>query len=70
MRASVRVASAAPGDVVGAGGSGPASVAEYPGAVGEQEAVFEVGSGRYSFAGPELAPNGAASFGTGLSGRP
>jgi len=69
VRASVRVPSAAPADVVEAGGSGPARVAEYPGAVGQHEAVFEVGSGRYSFSGPELAPTGGESLGTGLSSR-
>jgi alpha-L-rhamnosidase len=55
VRASVRVPSAAPHEVVEAGGSGPNSVAAFPGAIGHQEAVFEVGSGRYSFSGPDFA---------------
>ena len=53
VRASVRVPSANPLDVVGAGG-GPMSVGGYPGAIGQMEAVFEVGSGSYSFSGPTL----------------
>ena len=38
-------------------------MADYPGAIGEKEAVFEVGSGRHSFSGPELVPTEAPSFG-------
>ena len=55
VRASVHVPSARPGEVVGADGTGPGSIADYPGAIGQREAVFEVGPGRYSFSGPHLA---------------
>jgi hypothetical protein len=43
-------------DVV-SGNAGPMSVGGYPGAIGQKEAVFEVGSGSYSFSGPALGPN-------------
>jgi alpha-L-rhamnosidase len=55
VRARVRVPSARPEEVVGAGGTGPASIADYPGAIGQREAVFEVGPGTYSFFGPPPA---------------
>jgi alpha-L-rhamnosidase len=54
VRASVRVPSARPLEVRDAGGAAPASVADFPGAIGQMEAVFEVGSGSYSFSGPGL----------------
>jgi alpha-L-rhamnosidase len=56
VRASVRVPSSKPMDVV-SGNAGPMSVGGYPGAIGQKEAVFEVGSGSYSFSGPALGPN-------------
>ena len=56
VQASVRVPSSRPGDVVDGHGAAPAAVAAYPGATGKLEAVFEVGSGSYSFSGPELVP--------------
>jgi len=59
VTASVRIPSASPVSVVGPDGRGPTTVAHYPGALGELEAVFEVGSGRYSFTGPDLPPRGA-----------
>jgi len=52
VRASVRVPSARPDQVVDGNGTGPVAVAEYPGALGQREAVFEVGSGVYMFTGP------------------
>ncbi len=55
VRARVCVPSAYPLEVVGVG-AGPMSVDRYPGALGQKEAVFEVGSGRYSFSGPPLMP--------------
>jgi alpha-L-rhamnosidase len=58
---SVHVASARPLEVVDGNGVGPVAVADYPGAVGQKEAVFEVGSGSYSFSGPELVPGAAAA---------
>jgi alpha-L-rhamnosidase len=54
VRASVRVPSARPGGVVDNEGTGPVAVTDYPGALGQREAVFEVGSGNRSFSGPEL----------------
>jgi alpha-L-rhamnosidase len=57
VRASVRVPSARPSEVVDGDGAGPVSVADYPGAIGQKEAVFEVGSGNYSFSGPEPVPS-------------
>ncbi len=56
VSASVRVPSTEPLGVVDAGGSGPQDVADYPGAIGQKEAVFEVGSGHHSFTGPGLLP--------------
>jgi alpha-L-rhamnosidase len=55
VRASVRVPSSRPNEVVDGDGAGPAALADFPGAAGAGEAVFEVGSGNYSFSGPELA---------------
>jgi alpha-L-rhamnosidase len=52
VQASVRVPSARPGEVVDGHGRGPAAVAGYPGAIGQEEAVFEVGPGSHSFSGP------------------
>ena len=54
VRASIHVPSSQPADVVDDEGRGPTAVADYPGGLGQQEAVFEVGSGSYSFSGPEL----------------
>ena len=56
VRASVHVPSARPLEVIDSNGTGPVAVADYPGAVSQQEAVFEVGSGSYSFFGPVLVP--------------
>jgi alpha-L-rhamnosidase len=56
VQASVRVPSARPLEVRDGTGAGPVSVADFPGAIGGKEAVFEVGSGAYSFSGPRLAP--------------
>ena len=53
VRASVHVPSARPGEVVGADGAGPGLIGDYPGAIGQREAVFEVGPGQYSFSGPQ-----------------
>jgi alpha-L-rhamnosidase len=58
VRASVRVPSARPLEVVGGDGMTPKAVGVYPGSVGQMEAVFEVGSGAYSFSGPDLALSG------------
>ena len=58
VRASVRVPSARPLEVVGGDGMTPKTVGVYPGSVGQMEAVFEVGSGAYSFSGPDLALGG------------
>ena len=54
VRASVRVPSARPGDVVDIEGTAPIAVADHPGGLGQREAVFDVGSGSYSFSAPEL----------------
>lgn len=54
-RASVRIPSAEPAAVLDGAGRGPASVADYPGQTGQREAVFEVGSGEYTFSGPALS---------------
>jgi alpha-L-rhamnosidase len=55
VTASVRIPSDDPAAVRDQAGSGPESVAGYPGAPGAQEAVFTVGSGSHEFAGPALA---------------
>src|SRR6185437_749209 len=52
VRASVRVPSGQAGEVRDAAGRPPAGVAEFPGAPGVMEAVFEVGPGRHEFSGP------------------
>jgi alpha-L-rhamnosidase len=67
-RASVRVPSARPSEVVGDDGLKPTTVAAYPGVMGQMEAVFEVGSGSYTFSGPDLALSGALPLADG-SGR-
>lgn len=53
VTASVHVPSADPEEVVGPGGARPERIGDYPGAFGQREAVFEIGSGRSSFRGPE-----------------
>ena len=60
VTASVRLASAAPGQVRTAGGRGPDAVAGFPGAPGVQEAVFETGSGVHEFSGPAVTETGPA----------
>jgi alpha-L-rhamnosidase len=55
--ASVRVPSADPGRVRDGHGRPPDAAAEFPGAHGALEAVFEVGSGSHEFTGPAL-PDG------------
>jgi alpha-L-rhamnosidase len=52
VTASVRVPSGAPGEVRDAVGGPPAAIAEFPGAAGVGEAVFEIGSGAHEFSGP------------------
>jgi alpha-L-rhamnosidase len=52
VSASVRVPSRAAGDVRDAAGRPPAAIADFPGAPGVSEAVFEIGSGRHEFSGP------------------
>jgi alpha-L-rhamnosidase len=52
--ASVRVPSADPALVRDASGAGPAATGDYPGLSGAGEAVFEVGTGRHEFSGPDL----------------
>jgi alpha-L-rhamnosidase len=52
VTASVRVPSAAGGQVRDGDGRPPAAIEEFPGAPGVGEAVFEVGSGRHEFSGP------------------
>jgi len=55
VTASVRIPSDDPAEVRDDTGRGPAAIADYPGARGSLEAVFEVGSGRYEFSGPDLS---------------
>jgi hypothetical protein len=50
----VCIPSAEPSDVVDGDGRGPTRVEDYPGQTGQREAVFEVGSGEYSFSGAAL----------------
>jgi alpha-L-rhamnosidase len=57
VAASVRVPSARPEEVMGPDCAGPVAIADYPGAIGQKEAVFEVGSGHFSFSGPGLPPS-------------
>jgi len=54
VTASVRVPSADASSVRDEDGRAPQSVAEYPGALGAAEAVFEAGAGRHEFTGPAL----------------
>jgi alpha-L-rhamnosidase len=54
VQASVCIPSAEPSDVVDGGGRRPTRVDDYPGQTGQREAVFEVGSGEYSFSGAAL----------------
>jgi alpha-L-rhamnosidase len=53
--ASVRIPSDDAGNVRDADGGQPEGIAEYPGAGGISEAVFEVGSGTHQFSGPLTA---------------
>jgi alpha-L-rhamnosidase len=59
VTASVRVPSADPAGVRDAHGGQPAGIADFPGAPGAREAVFEVGSGMHEFSGA-AAQEGAA----------
>jgi hypothetical protein len=52
--ASIHIPSGQPGEVRDAHGGRPARIADYPGAIGAAEAVFEVGSGSHEFTGPAL----------------
>jgi alpha-L-rhamnosidase len=54
VQASVRVPSARPDEVVDNFGNGPTAISDYPGILDQKEAVFELGSGNYTFSGPEL----------------
>ncbi|HUB71805.1 MAG TPA: family 78 glycoside hydrolase catalytic domain [Acidimicrobiales bacterium] len=54
VTASVRVPSARPGDVTASNGLELVGTSAYPGALGREEAVFEIGSGEYTFSGPDL----------------
>jgi alpha-L-rhamnosidase len=54
VTASVRIPSDDPAAVRDRAGSGPVSVAGYPGAPGATEAVFAVGPGSHEFTGPAL----------------
>ena len=56
VTASVRIPSADPGRVRRDDGLRPTAIADYPGALGRPEAVFEVGSGWHGFTGPALEP--------------
>jgi alpha-L-rhamnosidase len=56
VTASVRVPSAAAGEVRDADGRAPSAVAAFPGAPGVSEAVFEIGSGSHEFTGPAHLP--------------
>jgi len=51
VRATVHVPSSRPQEVSGPDGLPPGRVAAYPGALGQQEAVFDIGSGTYTFTG-------------------
>jgi alpha-L-rhamnosidase len=57
--ASVRVASADPAQVRDADGRSPDGTADFTGAAGTREAVFEVGSGAHRFTGPAASGTGA-----------
>lgn len=52
VTASVRIPSNDPGQVRDLGGHPPKGIAEFPGASGIREAVFEVGSETHQFSGP------------------
>jgi len=52
VTASIRVPSSDASEVRDASGTAPAAIADFPGAAGLKEAVFEVGSGTHSFSGP------------------
>jgi hypothetical protein len=54
LTASVRIPSDDPAAVRDQSGSGPGSVAGYPGAPDASEAVFTVGPGSHEFTGPGL----------------
>ena len=54
--ASVRIPSDDASNVRDADGGPPMSLAEFPGASGISEAVFEVGSGSHEFSGPPVGP--------------
>jgi alpha-L-rhamnosidase len=54
VTASVRVPSSAAAEVRDASGRPPAALADYLGATGVREAVFEIGSGTHEFAGPAV----------------
>jgi alpha-L-rhamnosidase len=58
VTASVRIPSDDPAAVRDRAGSGPVSVAGYPGAPGATEAVFAVGPGSHEFTGPALTGYG------------
>jgi alpha-L-rhamnosidase len=55
VQARVCIPSAEPSAVRDGGGRGPTRVEDYPGETGQREAVFEVGSGEYSFSGAALS---------------
>jgi alpha-L-rhamnosidase len=55
VQARVCIPSAEPSDVVDGDGRGPTRVEDYPGQTGQREAVFEIGSGDYSFSGAALS---------------
>jgi len=54
VTASVRIPSGDPGEVRDLSGHPPRDIAEFPGAAGVREAVFEVGSGTHRFSGPPV----------------
>jgi alpha-L-rhamnosidase len=56
VTASVRVPSDDPSKVHDADGNPPEAVADFPGAGGIREAVFEVGSGAHHFSGAPMTP--------------
>jgi alpha-L-rhamnosidase len=58
VTASVRVPSSRGADVRDTAGNPPASVRNFPGAAGVEEAVFSVGSGIHEFTGPAMAGPG------------
>ncbi|HEY7431452.1 MAG TPA: family 78 glycoside hydrolase catalytic domain [Streptosporangiaceae bacterium] len=56
VTASVRIPSDDAAQVRDAGGNPPSAIADFPGAFGVREAVFEVGSGSHEFHGPAMTP--------------